>query len=101
MFVFRNVKTFRPGRVIPLTGLRVSPGAVVTPFNGSAAMRSDGVVIAGIFVHSAVYGYNFTLEWQTDRTLSGVAPYDTDGDHATDNGAFVLSVIDCASVVVP
>src|SRR5262249_41524088 len=73
----------------------------VVNFDGSAAMRPDGSVIAGIFVHSlADSTNNFTLEWTTDTTLAGTAKFDSTGDHQSD-GTLDLRSVDCRSLSLP
>jgi hypothetical protein len=101
-FVFRKVKTLRPGGAIALTGLYFN-GFTTVPVEGGATMRSDGTVAAGVFVHSADGGLarNSTLEWVTNSTLAGTVPYDNDGDFLADDGVLNLSVIDCKMIVLP
>ena len=99
-FVFKSVKNLRPGGVIPLLGTFRAANRTVN-FDGSAAMRPDGSIIAGIFVHSlADNTNNFTLEWTTDATLAGTAKFDGNGDHQSD-GTLELRSVDCKSLSIP
>jgi len=98
-FIFKKVKTLRPGNAVPLVGIYQALGRATT-FDGSAVMRADGSIAAGIFVHTLADDTgNFTMEWITDPSLAGVAKFDHNGDHESD-GTLDLRVVDCSRIVL-
>src|SRR5262245_51208400 len=101
--VLRKVKTLHPGGSVPLNGFHyyksLSPSPA--PVDGSAVMKADGTVLAGLFVHGIARGsYNYTLEWTTDMTFAGLIEHDWDGDFLS-NGASLYVPIDCKTVPLP
>lgn len=100
-FVFKRMKHLRPGDAVPLIGRYQRGALIAVPFDGTAVMRADGSVTAGIFVHDLVSETNnFTLEWTTDATLAGIAKFDRDGDMRSD-GTLDLRSVDCGTLLVP
>lgn len=91
-----------PGKTVPLRGVYYDPVGIVAPFDGSAMMRPDKTtVVAGIFVHNMASGANnFTMQWVTTTSLTGDAPYDSNGDFKPDS-SLSLSLLDCKSVAIP
>jgi hypothetical protein len=100
--VLRKVKSLHPGVSVPLNGYRYYAATGAQPVDGSAMMKSDGTVLAGLFVHGLTGGTNnnFTLEWTTDTTLAGWMNFDANGDFQSD-GAIYYDAIDCKSVPLP
>ena len=101
--VLRKVKSLHPGGSVPLNGYRhlhtFSP--LTEPVEGSAMMKSDGTVVASLFVHGIADGSNdFTLVWKTDLTFAGKMSYDNDGDFLSD-GSIPYASIDCHDVPLP
>jgi hypothetical protein len=100
--VLKKVKSLHPGGSVPLTGFRYYlPDGYPSPVDGSAVMRSDGTIVAGLFVHNLAAGpNNFTLEWTTDATFAGAMNFDANGDFKSDGGA-IYKATDCKSVPLP
>jgi hypothetical protein len=99
--VLRKVKSLRPGVSVPLNGFYYYPGVYTAPVDGSAVMKADGTVLAGLFVHALAEGSNnYTLEWKTDATFAGLIKYDNDGDFSS-NGGMMFNAIDCKTVPLP
>ena len=100
--VLKKVKSLHPGRSVPLSGFRYDVATDhLSPVDGSAVMKSDGTIVAGLFVHALAAGTNnFTLEWTTDATFSGATKYDVDGDFSSD-GQAIWEPVDCKLVPLP
>jgi hypothetical protein len=107
-FRFSKVQTLRPGRVVPLTGVRVSIFPVprpLAPVHGTAAMGSDGTVHIGVLVHgmpaSLSQGGSSTLvSVDADDAFSGTGTFDAAGDFRATNPVTWTSV-DCDAVDIP
>ena len=100
--VLKKVKSLHPGGSVPLSGFRyyVVEGHP-SPLDGTAVMKSDGTIVAGLFVHALAAGTNnFTLEWTTDATFAGAMKYDVDGDFSSD-GQAIWEPVDCKLVPLP
>ena len=104
LVVLRKVKALHPGVSVPLNGLwyRKTLSPITAPVDGSAVMKADGTVLAGLFVHALAEGgsNNYTLEWKTDATFGGFLDNDSDGDFVKD-GAILYQPIDCKTVPLP
>ena len=100
--VLNKVKSLHPGRSVPLNGFRYDVATNhPSPVDGSAVMKSDGTIVAGLFVHALAAGTsNFTLEWTTDATFAGMMKYDVDGDFSSDGGG-TWEPVDCKDVPLP
>jgi hypothetical protein len=101
--VLRKVKALHPGGSVQLNGYRYldTPKPLTVPVEGSAMMKSDGTVVAALFVHGIVEGSNdFTLAWTTDLTFAGKMSYDNDGDFWSD-GLIPYASVDCHDVPIP
>jgi hypothetical protein len=100
-FIFRDVEPLSRGRAISLQGLFFTGARRVAPFDGSAAMVSDGTVRLGLFVHSTAESTNdFTISGVTDTNFVGTLSYDNDGDFVP-NGTLAMQLADCATIVIP
>src|SRR5262249_45388808 len=83
--VLRKVKSLHPGGSVPLNGYFYYQGVYPAPVDGSAMMKADGTILAGLFVHGLADGAgNRTFEWTTDATFAGAISYDGNGDFAGD-----------------
>ena len=102
-YVFRKVKTLRAGAAVPLTGFEVLLNLDVLPIEGTAMMRTDGTVIAGMTVHGQLtaQGVDALVRWfASDATLAGSGDYDLsplDGPE----GGYTFTSVDCATVAIP
>ena len=82
-------------------GVAHRSNSYTAPVDGSAVMKADGTVLAGLFVHALAEGNNnYTLEWKTDVTFAGSIKYDNDGDFSS-NGGMLFNAIDCKTVPLP
>jgi len=99
--VLRKVKSLHPGASVPLNGFFYYKGVYTAPLDGSAMMKADGTVLAGVFVHGIADGSgNRTFEWKTDTTFAGAIEYDGDGDFSSD-GAALFNAVDCKTIPLP
>ena len=98
--VLRKVKSLHPGGSVPLTGFYYYVGGGPAAAEGSAMMKGDGTVVAGLFVHALQNNNNFTFEWTTDTTFAGSLTYDFDGDFKED-GANQYNAVDCTTLTLP
>jgi len=97
-----------PGRSIAVHGLYFTHALKGIPFDGSAAMSTDGTIRIGLFVHasagadstSTVFRNDFTLSGPTDASFAGTVSYDNDGDYLP-NGTINLVAVDCGSLTIP
>lgn len=110
-FVFRKVKSLKPGSAVNLAGIWFdydNPTGIV-PVTGTAVMKSDGTVRLGVQVfngiHDATYNYSFNAD--TDGAFVGSGELQT---VEPDNLSFILSTsfatlgltaLDCKTVVIP
>ena len=101
--VLRKVKTLHPGVSVPLNGFRyVTLSGETEPVDGTAVMKADGTVLAGLFVHGLAEGSkNYTFEWTTDATFGAWIKYDSDGDFLSNGSAGPYQPIDCKTVPLP
>ena len=100
--VLRKVKALHPGVSVPLSGFHYDTlSSTTAPVDGTAVMKADGTVLAGLFVHGLAEGSkNYTVEWKTDATFAGAIKFDTDGDFLS-NTSSPYQPIDCKTVPLP
>lgn len=100
-FIFQDVDTLSPGKVISLQGVYFSSARKPAPLHGSAMMASDGTVSLGVFVHSSARSTNdFTLSGVSDDRFAGTLNFDSDGDYRPDN-TIVLEAVSCDGIQIP
>jgi len=102
MFILRGVEPLTRGGAISLKGFFFTTVVNrVGPLHGTAAMKSDGTVRLGFFVHSTAESLNdFTVSGITDANFVGTVNFDNDGDFKP-NGTLDFQVVDCATVDMP
>lgn len=102
-YVFRKVKKLKAGVAVPLTGFRVLLNQDVLPIEGTAMMKSDGTVVAGMTVHGflTAQGGDLLVRWTAaDASLAGSGVYDLsplDGPE----GGFTFTSVACSTVTIP
>jgi len=105
-YIFRAVKTLRPGRVVPLTGAFVFPGFdFAFPVDGTAVMRADGTVNIGVMVHSmnaspSPTSSSFLVVLEANADFTGTGTVDLDGDFSP-NDTVAWTSVSCSSVAIP
>jgi len=107
-FVFSKVQTLRPGRVVPLTGIRLAsfPSArPVAPVHGSAVMDGEGTVHIGVLVHTMSPALNqpsssFLVSVDANAQFTGSGTFDGAGDFRP-TGSLTWTGIDCSSIEIP
>lgn len=101
-YVFKKVKTLHPGAAVPLTGYVVFKNGFDTyPLTGTAMMKQDGTVVAGVTaLELGGPGTSTILLWYGDTSLAGSGYYDKSPFSGVDGGVDLTSV-DCSTIVVP
>jgi hypothetical protein len=107
-YVFSRVSTLRPGRVVPLTGIRVAPfppARPVAPVTGAAVMRSDGTIHVGVVVHTMSPSLNqpsssFLVSVDVNTAFAGTGTLDGTGNFRP-TGSITWTSADCASIPIP
>jgi hypothetical protein len=109
VFRFTHVKSFAPGRAVPLSGIwSAGPGLVAytpgetAPVDGTAESPCPGRVEIGVFVHSAKpgHGNNFTAEMVGDTLFNAFGGFDSNGDFGLDAvpTPYKWSTVDCRTI---
>ncbi len=105
--IWKKVKSMKkPGSIVPLTGLLVSPPTAptfVAPVSGTAATREDSTILVGFIVlgeGTSSSSQTGTATAIVDQTWNGSGFRDVDGDFVQDE-AFTFAPIDCDSVDFP
>jgi hypothetical protein len=101
-YIFTKVKLpKKPGQTTSFSGVQYLIGGAFN-ISVTTSMYADGSIQASALMQSPfTIGLSNLLAWETDSTLTGTVYYDNDGDYLKDDGSFMLTAIDCASVVVP
>ena len=102
MFILRGVEPLTRGGAISLKGFFFTTVVNrVGPLHGTAAMKSDGTVRLGFFVHSTAESLNdFTVSGITDANFVGTVNFDNDGDFKP-NGTLTMQRVECSTITLP
>jgi hypothetical protein len=91
----------KSGQTTTFTGIRAFGFA--RNVTGTASRNTNGQISFTLHAQApGPDGNDFLLGWiASDATLAGTAFFDNDGDFVKDDGTLAMSIVDCATVIMP
>jgi len=102
-YIFSQVKSRKPGKILPLTGVRIDALTLAEPVDGTAVVLSDGTVNIGVWAHSMSPISANDVLWVlkgADADFNGTGRFDNNGDYSSD-GPVTWTSADCATITIP
>jgi len=98
-----RLRSRKPGKILPLTGVRIDALTLAEPVDGTAVVLSDGTVNIGVWAHSMSPISANDVLWVlkgADADFNGTGRFDNNGDYSSD-GPVTWTSADCATITIP